>query len=272
MLSWFRDHRRRELLAQPFPRDWLSILSANVRHYGLLTSEEQARLCDDLRILVAEKSWEGGRGFAVTDEVKVTVAAQASLLLLGLEGHDYFGDVESVIVYPAGYVATERTWGPGGILTERPVPRLGETSHRGPVIVSWADALAGGRGHAYGHNVVLHEFAHRLDLRDGSVDGVPSLGEAGRYDEWANVMAAEYQALVASLAEGRPTVLDGYGATNAGEFFAVATECFFEQPQALHSQHARLYDVLRDFYQQDPAARFNRHFGPLHFGPLDEAG
>ena len=239
-------------------------MRANVWQYAFLSPADQARLRDDLRVLVAEKNWEGGRGFAVTDEVKVTVAAQAALLLLGLE-HNYFADVETVIVYPASYVATERTWGPGGVLTETPTPRLGETSHRGPVIVSWADALAAGRGDSRGRSVVLHEFAHRLDLRNGAVDGVPPLGDARQYEEWSRVMSFEYLSLLADAQEGRPTLLDGYGATNAGEFFAVATECFFETPHPLQQMHPRLYGVLRDFYRQDPAART-----PLPARSLDE--
>lgn len=254
ILPWLRDHRRRELLAQPFPATWLAYVNANVWHYGFLSPDDQARLRDDLRILVSEKNWEGARGLAVRDEIRVTVAAQAALLLLGLE-HDCFADVETIIVYPASYVATERTWGPGGVLTEAPTPRLGETWHRGPVIVSWADALAAGRGQRGGRNVVLHEFAHRLDLRNGVVDGVPPLGDARQYEEWSQVMSAEYQSLLADAREGRPSLLDQYGATNAGEFFAVTTECFFETPQPLAQMHPRLYAVLRDFYRQDPAAR-----------------
>lgn len=264
IFPWSRDHRRRELLAQPFPENWLALLRVNVRHYALLREADQARLRDDLRVLIAEKNWEGARGLAVTDKVKVTVAAQAALLLLGLT-HDYFADVETVIVYPASYVATERTWGPGGVLNETPTPRMGETSHRGPVIVSWADALAAGRGHAGGRSVVLHEFAHRLDLRDGAVDGVPPLGDARQYDEWSQVMSSEFQTLLADMQEGRPTLLDAYGATNAGEFFAVATECFFETPHPLEQMHPRLYGVLRDFYRQDPAGRM-----PLPARSLDE--
>lgn len=264
IFPWSREHRRRELLAQPFSEAWRGWLNANVWQYGLLTEADQNRLRDDLRVLIAEKDWEGGRGFAVTDKVRVTIAAQAALLLLGLK-HDYFGDVETVIVYPASYVATERTWGPGGVLNETPTPRLGETSHRGPVIVSWADALAAGRGYASGRNVVLHEFAHRLDLRNGDVDGVPPLGNDRQYEEWSQVMSAEYENLVADAQEGRPTLLDQYGATNAGEFFAVATECFFETPHPLQHIHPRLYAVLRDFYRQDPAARM-----PLPPPTLDE--
>lgn len=264
IFPWSREHRRRELLAQPFSESWRGYLNANIWQYGLLTAADQSQLCDDLRVLIAEKDWEGGRGFTVTDEVKVTIAAQAALLLLGLK-HDYFGDVETVIVYPASYVATARTWEPGGVLNEAPTPRLGETSHRGPVIVSWADALAAGRGYAGGRNVVLHEFAHRLDLRNGDVDGVPPLDDERQYEEWSQVMSAEYQNLLADAQEGRPTLLDQYGATNAGEFFAVATECFFETPHPLQQMHARLYAVLRDFYRQDTAARM-----PLSPRPLDE--
>ncbi len=260
MFSWLHDHRRRALLDTPFPAAWTECLHANVGYYALLTGPEQAKLRDDLRILVAEKNWEGCGGLVMTDEIQVTVAAQACLLLLGWE-HAEFAGVESILVYPTGYVAREpeRLWGSwNSVITEGSSARLGQATDSGTVILSWGDALTGGRHPAQNDNVVLHEFAHLLDFQAGSADGVPHLRDNAQRATWAEVMTAEYDALVRAVQEGHPTLLRAYGATNAAEFFAVATECFFASPVPLHDTHPRLYAVLQDFYQQDPASRFGR--------------
>jgi len=252
MFPWSRERRRRELRAQPFPEEWLAVLRANVFHYALLPSAAQEKLRGDLRVLVAEKNWEGCRGLMVTDEIRVTIAAQAALLLIGLE-HDYFANVESILVYPSTYVAVQKTVESLGIIREAPSYRLGEAWQRGgPVVLSWPDALAGGQSPNGGHNVVLHEFAHKLDFRDGAVDGVPRLQTEEQSQEWAQVMSEEYGRLAAQSALGEPTALDSYGAVNAGEFFAVATEAFFQTPQSINAAHPRLYAILREFYGQEP--------------------
>lgn len=260
MFPWSRERRRRDLLARPVPDQWLEYIRADVFQYASLSNAEQDKLRGDLRILVAEKNWEGCGGLAMTDEIKVTIAAQASLLLLGLE-HDYFANVESILVYPASYVAVQKTMESLGIIREAPSYRLGEAWVQGPVIVSWSDALAGGRSANGGHNVVLHEFAHKLDFRDGSVDGVPRLQTRQQSAQWAQVMSEEYASLAAHSAAGELTALDAYGAVNAGEFFAVATEAFFQTPRPLLEASPRLYALLQDYYQQDPA----RHFAAVPF-------
>jgi Mlc titration factor MtfA (ptsG expression regulator) len=123
------------------------------------------------------------------------------------------------------------------------------------VILSWADVLEEGRDPSRGQNVVYHEFAHQLDMLDGVVDGTPPLQTPAQYRAWREVMTAEYRRLVEASSLGRATLLDQYGATNEAEFFAVATECFFDKPAALERRHPRLYQVLRDYYHQDPAGR-----------------
>ena len=247
--------REPDPLAEPFPQAWLAILNANVALYHALTPTEQSRLRDGLRLFIARKSWEGCRGLPMTDEIRVTISAQACLLQMGWEPMDLFPNVESILVYPAGYVATQRTVGPGGVIRESPSARAGEAWSQGPVILSWPDALAGGRKWSDGHNVVLHEFAHKLDFRDGAGDGVPPLSEAEQYETWSRVMSAEYAELVARKEAGEETLLDWYGATDPAEFFAVATECFFEKPRELAGTHPALYGVLHGYYRQDPARR-----------------
>ncbi len=252
---WLKQKRRRALLAQPFPEDWLAVLQRNVHHYQFLSPGQQAKLRDDLRILVAEKSWEGCRGLAITDEVKVTIAAEASRLLLGFRD-EYFDMVQSILVYPDAYVAPDQEVLQGGIVLEGKSARSGEAWYRGPVILSWPDVLAGARGETCGTNLVLHEFAHQLDMQNGRVvDGTPPLESADQYRRWEEVMNSEYQRLVRDCQQGRPTLIDCYGATSPAEFFAVVTECFFQLPRDLQWRHPPLYEMLSTFYRQDPASR-----------------
>jgi Mlc titration factor MtfA (ptsG expression regulator)/Zn-finger nucleic acid-binding protein len=227
--------------------------------YAMLTETEQARLRDDLRVFVAEKTWEGCGGLTITDEIKVTIAAQACLLLLGIE-HDYFSRVLSILVYPTTYRSAEGEIGSGGVVHEG-VGRLGEAWYGGPVVLSWESVQSGGQNARDGRNVVFHEFAHQLDFLDGWIDGTPPLHSPAQYRKWHEVMTAEYERLVKESGRNKVTLLDVYGATNPAEFFAVATECFFEKPVHMERQHPRLYDVLREYFRQDTAARFKRRPG-----------
>ena len=251
---WSRTNHRRELLAQPFPVAWAGYLSVNVALYRTLPAHEQTKLGDIARVLVAEKNWEGCGGLTLTEEIRVTIAAQAALLVVGFEG-EYFPNVETILVYPQGFLVTVQRPGVGGMIVEQTVPYAGEAAQRGPVAVSWEDARRGGREAGDGHNVVLHEFAHKLDMRDGAADGAPYLRDGAQIKTWSRVMSAEYRRLVEDTQAGEPTLLDAYGATNAAEFFAVATECFFELPRRMRSEHPELYAVLSGYYKQDPAAR-----------------
>jgi Mlc titration factor MtfA (ptsG expression regulator) len=256
LFSWLRNRRRRRLLGAPFPADWSTYLRRNVSHYALLTDAEQARLHDDLRVFAAEKSWEGCGGLTLTDEIKVTIAAQACLLLLGME-HDYFNRVLSILVYPGPYRLPEGEVGPGGIIHDD-IGRVGEAWYRGPVVLSWDSVRPDGPDHHAGHNVVLHEFAHQLDFLDGLADGTPPLKSPAQSRKWHEVMTAEFRRLVRDSARGRAHLLDEYGASSPVEFFAVATECFFERPVPLERRHRELYEVLRNYYGQDPAERVLR--------------
>lgn len=258
LFSWLAEHRRQNILAEPFPSDWLAFLHRDVPHYEFLSDAEQKSLRDHVQIFVAEKTWEGCGGLELTVEMQVSIAAQACLLLLGLEHHDFYKNVDTILVYPTGYKAVQEQPGAvAGLVEAGPSFRLGEAWSRGPVVLSWSDALNGGRNPHDGRNVVMHEFAHKLDLRHGGVaDGVPDLpGGQDQYDEWADVMSTEYERLVALHEHGRADVLDEYGATNPAEFFAVSTEAFFEKPRQLREKHPPLYDVLAGFYGQNTAAR-----------------
>lgn len=255
IFAWLRRRRRQKLLSQPFPEEWLEHLRRNVWHYRYLNVDEQARLRDRLRIFIAEKNWEGCGGLALTEEMKVTIAAQACLIVLAHDGEDY-RRVQSILVYPAGYAAPSRQTELNGVVAVERSGRLGEAHYRGPVVLSWQDAKIGGRYGRDGQNVVFHEFAHQLDFLDNASDGTPLLATREQMQRWQKVMQEEYAKLVERVEHGRPTLIDDYGATNPSEFFAVITECFFEQSVEMSHRHPALYNVLRDYYRQDPAERF----------------
>ncbi len=255
ILQWFRRRRRRKILSRPFPENWQGIIDSNVALFATLNPAEREKLRRCTQIIVAEKYWEGCQGLRMTDEIRVTVAAQASFLLLGFDEF-YFDRLLSILVYPDEYVAPETIHRPGGVVIEMASPRLGEAWHGGPVILSWPDVLHGGQILDDGENVVFHEFAHVLDMLDlDGADGTPPLESGEQYRTWDEVMSAEYTRLVRKAEHGRPTLLDHYGATSEAEFFAVATECFFEESRDLLVEHPRLYEVLKAFYRQDPAGR-----------------
>jgi hypothetical protein len=259
MIGWLRRRRRRRVGARPFPSEWRQFLGGNFTQYGWLVPEERARLETLTQILVAEKNWEGCKGLAMTDEIKVTIAAQAALLVIGLT-EEYFDSIYSVLVYPGSYVAHQTEQRPGGVIVETDSARLGEASSVGAIVLSWPDVLQSGRIPDDGHNVVFHEFAHALDLQGHGFDGAPLLESQAQYQTWAEVMTAEYHRLIQRTRHGRPTLLDPYGTVSEAEFFAVVTESFFEQPLDMQVEHPQLYELFRNFFRQDPADRF-RHAG-----------
>jgi Mlc titration factor MtfA (ptsG expression regulator) len=253
LFSWLRRSRRPALLASPFPDAWLDYLTQDVAHYRFLSTSEQGKLRRDLRIFIAEKQWEGCGGLVMTDEIRVTIAALASILTLGFED-EHFERVQSVLVYPEAYVApAERPTG-SPVTLHVLQDRLGEAHYRGPVVLSWNEVVAAAREPGAGKNLVFHEFAHQLDMLDGLVNGTPVLTSNGLADRWRRIMDREFEAH--RRHRHRHSLLDPYGATNEAEFFAVATECFFDRPLDLRQEHAELYALLRDYFRQDPAARW----------------
>lgn len=235
--------RRSQALAQPFLEQWKVVLRQNVPVYGRLSPAEQQQLRSLIQQFLYDKSFEGCGGLELTDEIRVTIAGQACLLLLNRPVSCY-PKLSSVLVYPSTYVARD----PNGDESVR----LGESWQTGAVVLAWDSARRGAANFADGRNVVLHEFAHQLDQEDGSGDGAPILGSASSYAPWAQVFSKEFVRHCERVARGKKTVLDDYGATNPAEFFAVATETFFEKPRQLSTHHYTLYAELRAFYRVDP--------------------
>jgi Mlc titration factor MtfA (ptsG expression regulator) len=192
-------------------------------------------------------------GLEMTDEIRVTVAAQACLLLLH-RGEDDYPGLSSILVYPSAYRVHTREHSEYGLVTESDQVRLGEAWTAGTVILSWDDVRHGVADDRDGHNVVLHEFAHQLDMEDRDPDGAPVLADRRMYVAWARVLGREYEQLKDAVDRHQYTLMDAYGTQSPAEFFAVATETFFEKPMKLRDEHSELYEQLREFYGQDPAA------------------
>jgi len=228
------------------------VLERNVPIYGRLSDADRTELQGHVQVFLAEKRFEGAGGLTITDEIRVTIAAHACVLLLH-RSTDYYPGLYTIIVYPGAYVTGRTEREPMGIVTERTETRLGESSPRGAVVLSWNAVEAAASDVGDCRNVVLHEFAHQLDAEDGSVGGAPALSDRSRYVAWARILGREYERLRRDAFRGRSTVLDHYGATSPAEFFAVATECFFTRPGLLKARHPELYAELKGYYRQDPA-------------------
>lgn len=237
--------------ARPFSPAWLEILG-KLPLYRRLSAEDQAELRGHLAVFLDEKRFEGCGGLEVDDRVRVTIGAQACLLLLHRKT-DYYPDLGSILVYPTSYESPAEHVGPDGVVTQGTSRRLGESWTRGEVVLAWDSVKGGAELVTDGLNVTLHEFAHQIDQEDGAADGAPILATRSAYGPWAKVLSHDYESLQAAVERGRRDVIDAYGATNPAEFFAVITEAFFERPRRLRRKHPELYEQLSGFYCQDPA-------------------
>ena len=242
-LLMHRRSQRLSELAKPFPREWDEIIQRNLPPYLKLSDEMQRQVQQYTQEFLYGKSFEGCGGLILDDEIRVTIASQASLLLLNRKVRCY-PKLYSVLVYPSTYVARDEK-------DEKSV-RLGESWKSGAVVLAWDSVKRGAANFADGHNLVIHEFAHQLDQEDGSGDGAPILAGPSRYAPWARVLSVEYTRHCKRVGSGKKSVMDAYGAVNPAEFFAVASETFFEKPRQLKMKHAELYDELQQFYQVDP--------------------
>lgn len=247
MFGWFKKRRRKKLLAQPWPEAWDLHLNRNVRLTWNLTDSEMAALKTRVKVFVGEKHWEGCEGLTITEEMRVTIAAQASMMLLGVENF-YFDNVKSILVFPKAF---QRKTSNGVVSQTR--THAGEAWQGGPIILSWHDTLTGGRNEDDGKNLVVHEFAHALDGLDGEMGGEIAFDKPEDAQRWKSLIAEEYRTLVDAKESGRRTLLDHYGATNHAEFFAVASETFFERPREMADEHGELFRLLTTYYKVEPA-------------------
>ncbi len=254
--SWFRSGRRRKLLAQPLPSEWQGYLDRNVAIYRLLPAGQQRKLIDAVKIIAFERRYVGCKGLVVTEEMKVTIAAQAALLLLGEEGY-YFERVTSFLLHPFKMVLPAHGVRPSSEDDdegERVI--LGQAFQQGEIILSWPDVLSGGRVADDGENVVLHELAHHLDGLDGQMGGSPPGLARDRQDHFHDVFEAALARLRGDLGDGLDTMLLPGAAESTTELFAYGTEAFFERPRELEQWDAELFGCFREFYKVDPREWF----------------
>jgi Mlc titration factor MtfA (ptsG expression regulator) len=247
------NHRskQKKLLATPLPEEYKMIVDKNIPLYGRLPEPFKKELGGLVNLFLAEKKIEGCGGLEINDEIKVTIAAQACMLLLNRKPTS-FRKLRTILVYPHTYAA-KTVSSDGNTIIEDESVRLGESWQNGPVVLAWDSVTGGAANITDARNVVLHEFAHQLDQEDGSADGAPILEHRSSYVTWARVLSKEYETLQNKKKKHRRSVMNKYGATNPAEFFAVATETFFEKAGQMKKRHPELYEELKDYYKLDPA-------------------
>lgn len=255
--AWFwappvwRQLRRSRVRRRPFPAAWRDILRRRMPAYARLPADLQLQLKKHVQVLLAEKPFIGCAGLEVDDEMRVLIAAQASLLQLNRRAGG-FPNLRQVLLYPGAFVVAREVPDAVGLVRDERRVLAGESWHQGQVILSWDDVVAGAADPEDGRNVVIHEFAHQLDSETGPPNGAPLLGRRERYARWAAVLQAAFNDLHARLAQGEPCVLDAYAATSPAEFFACASEVFFERPAALAAEQPALYAELAGCYGVSP--------------------
>lgn len=257
MFKWFKEQKRKKILETPFPDAWRTILASNVAHYNYLNDEERKLLENLVQIFTAEKNFEGCGGLAVTDEIRIIISAQAVLLVLGLPSFQY-QHLDSVLVYPTTVTipaGRESVFSSAMSIVPDNQQILGLAWQQGSVVLVWDAVRAGALHPERGHNVVYHEFAHILDMRDGAADGTPELYTQEMYKDWVKIFSREFIRLKEKAKKGQSTLLDAYGAVNEAEFFAVATELFFDRPIKMEKKYPELYEILLHYYRQDTAER-----------------
>jgi len=250
-LPYLTERKRRRIRARPFPAAWRKTLKTRVPYVGALPVDLQLRLKQLIQVFIAEKTFIGCDGLTITDEMRVTIAAQACLLLLG-RTRGYYPKLREILVYPGSFVVEREHTDAIGVVHQARQVLSGESWERGQVILSWHDALQGAATPDDGQNVVIHEFAHQLDQETGVANGAPALPRRDQYARWSQVLGAEYRHLRAATSEQQTSLFNDYGASDPAEFFAVISEVFFEQSRRMADEHPDLYRELALFYALDP--------------------
>lgn len=248
---WLTERKRQSLRTQPFPTAWGEVLQRRVPYVHLLPADLQLKLQQHMQVFLAEKAFIGCNGLSISDEIRVTIAAHACLLIVNRPS-SYYPKLRQILIYPDSFVVQRDHVDHIGLAHRTREVLAGESWSEGQVILSWQDTLAGAAVVDDGQNVAIHEFAHQLDQETGSANGAPMLKRRAQYQRWSHVLGTEFATLQARVARGAPSLFSDYGATDPGEFFAVISEVFFEQPGAMAEEHPALYRELSQFYQLDP--------------------
>jgi len=253
-LARLRAQRERRIAQRRAISDslWLDTLAA----LPFLARRSDADLTELRRLtslFLDEKEFSGAGGLAVTDAMAVRIAVQACLPVLRIGLAPYRGFV-GIVVHPDEVVAPREVVDDDGVVHQYDEVLSGEAMGGGPLMLSWTDVYEAGQSAEWAYNVVIHEFAHVLDMADGEADGAPPLPSLAERERWIALLDAEYERFCRHVDAGRDTVLDPYGAESVDEFFAVAVEAFFVAPEDMHREHPKLYALFAGYFRQDPAA------------------
>lgn len=248
---YWRSYQRDKIAKQPFKKEWRKILQQRMPYFRQMPADLQLQLKQLIHVFLAEKKFIGCNGVLITDEMRVTVAAQACLLLLNRKT-DFYPKLKTILVYPRAFVKEQQNIDAAGVQFTHKSILAGESWDLGKVVLSWQDTIAGAKIPDDGRNVVIHEFAHQLDQENGRANGSPILEKGQNYQCWSDVFSQHYEQLKIQVKAGTPSLFDYYGATNPAEFFAVASEVFFEKSAQFNIEHPKLYKQLKQYYQVDP--------------------
>lgn len=249
--SWRVERQRKRIINRAFPTRWRDILKRRMPYFRSLPTDLQLQLKKHIQVFINEKQFVGCDGIEIDDEIRVTIAAQACLLLLN-RNTDFYPNLKQILVYPSIFIVNNQEQRDGGVISERQRILSGESWQQGKVILSWQTTQADAANPGDGSNVVLHEFAHQLDQEAGDANGAPLLSRASDYSTWSEVLSEEYETLRLDAQQNNPSIFSYYGATSPAEFFAVITEVFFERPEEFYLQHQSLYKELSVFFNLDP--------------------
>lgn len=245
------EYKRRLIKAKPFKKQWRKIIQQRMPYFKKMPADLQLQLKKHIQVFLAEKEFVGCNGVVITDEIRITIAAQACLLLLNRKT-DYYPKLRTILVYPSAFVKQQQTRSNDGVYFTQKLVLAGESWDFGKVVLSWQDTLEGAQIPDDGRNVVIHEFAHQLDQEDGRANGAPILAADQSYQSWSTIFSQQFETLQKQASRGEHSLFDYYGATNPAEFFAVASEVFFEQSRQFSQQHPKLYQQLTQYYHVDP--------------------
>jgi len=243
--------QRNKIRQRPFKKSWRKIIQQRMPYFRQMPADLQLQLKQHIQVFLAEKEFVGCNGVKITDEIRITVAAQACLLLLNRKT-DYYPKLKTILVYPRAFIKQQQNIHADGVQHSKAIALAGESWEFGKVVLSWQDTLDGAEIPDDGRNVVIHEFAHQLDQENGKANGAPILDKRQNYQSWSAVFSKQFEQLKMQAKNGIPSLFDYYGATNPAEFFAVSSEVFFEQSQQFSQHYPSLYQQLKQYYQVDP--------------------
>lgn len=248
---YWREYRREKIRCQPFKKDWRKIIQQRMPYFRQMPADLQLQLKAHIQVFIAEKNFIGCNGVEITDEIRITIAAQACLLLLNRKT-DYYPKLQTILVYPRAFIKEAQAKNADGVQYIQRSALAGESWDFGKVVLSWQDTKDGAHIPDDGRNVVIHEFAHQLDQENGRANGAPILAKGHSYQSWSETLTTQFEQLQRHASLGEPSLFDHYGASNPAEFFAVASEVFFEQAKQFQRISPTLYQQLSQYYRVDP--------------------